>query len=621
MQRRDPSIVSLPGPNPPAQKLFDATSCTTLARACMYIFVPSLTFGKLSQSVTLDSVLYLWPLLANLVLRCVGGVGGGGGDGGGWVSRGTRACTHARVIGRVQRCTCASVDPSGGACSECDLGGHVGRRISAWHSQASGARGGSPLLQRLPSPPSPPLSSPHALSTARSVAVGAALGWALGPLLRVPRQLRPHVMCAVAFGNVGNLPLVFVSALCRDPHTIFHRELGASCESVGMSYIAFSILGATVLQFTLGIWLLKPRPELVCLDDGEPGSPDPAPGLPPDALQQPPRLLSSGLTPSLRAPDRGGYLPVAGGEEGAGSGMLPGLIAGHAGGDRPAGTSTVVGDPRSRRDSKTRHADGAASPAGVPRQDQAHVLLPARHGGRAKLARAGGSGDLADGDGALIPTCPSLDGSPVGGGEEPQPLSKDSELHSWPSGMRGWSFMRGHPRAPPPADLELSQRWSALDGTASEAALSDPEHAVLSRDSSRLLPLVHRSGSGAAPARTADSRLRRWLCRAGCCCAATPPALARNLVACMLCPLRYACSVPLPAHAALFGVVVGCTVPLRTALHSPDGVLRVFADTLQTLAGGLIPTAIVLLGAVLFRRARAGRGGHTAAAALHLGVW
>lgn len=62
----------VPFPRPPiakTQKLFDASSCTALARACLFIFIPCLTFGKLAQSVTLDSVLYLWPLVANIVVR------------------------------------------------------------------------------------------------------------------------------------------------------------------------------------------------------------------------------------------------------------------------------------------------------------------------------------------------------------------------------------------------------------------------------------------------------------------------------------------------------------------------------------------------------------------------
>ncbi|KAL6785981.1 hypothetical protein ACKKBG_A00915 [Auxenochlorella protothecoides x Auxenochlorella symbiontica] len=145
------------------KKLFDASSCTALARACLFIFIPCLTFGKLAQSVTLDSVLYLWPLVANIVV---------------------------------------------------------------------------------------------------SLPVGLALGWAAARLTGMPRAYTPHAMCCVAFGNVGNLPLVFVAALCHDPHTIFFRRLGAPCEVLGMSYTAFAILGATVLQFTVAIQLLKPEPEL-----------------------------------------------------------------------------------------------------------------------------------------------------------------------------------------------------------------------------------------------------------------------------------------------------------------------------------------------------------------------
>lgn len=38
-----------------------------------------------------------------------------------------------------------------------------------------------------------------------SIAVGLGLGWAVAKLLRTPRQFKPHVVAAIAFGNVGNL--------------------------------------------------------------------------------------------------------------------------------------------------------------------------------------------------------------------------------------------------------------------------------------------------------------------------------------------------------------------------------------------------------------------------------
>jgi predicted permease len=37
--------------------------------------------------------------------------------------------------------------------------------------------------------------------------VGLALGWLVSRLLRTPPEFRVHALVAIAFGNVGNLPL------------------------------------------------------------------------------------------------------------------------------------------------------------------------------------------------------------------------------------------------------------------------------------------------------------------------------------------------------------------------------------------------------------------------------
>lgn len=111
-------------------------------------------------------------------------------------------------------------------------------------------------------------------------AVGLALGLLLNRMLKTPPQFRKLVTCAVAFGeepaevrgqsdaprclhepglcscsalllaphcsagrpldtplpgNVGNLPLVFVAALCHDRKAIFYRALGERCEHVGIA--------------------------------------------------------------------------------------------------------------------------------------------------------------------------------------------------------------------------------------------------------------------------------------------------------------------------------------------------------------------------------------------------
>ena len=58
-----------------------------------------------------------------------------------------------------------------------------------------------PAIATLPSSHCPPAPLPC------SILVGLALGWLVSRLLRTPPEFRVHALVAIAFGNVGNLPL------------------------------------------------------------------------------------------------------------------------------------------------------------------------------------------------------------------------------------------------------------------------------------------------------------------------------------------------------------------------------------------------------------------------------
>jgi predicted permease len=45
-----------------------------LAQMCFFVFVPTLTFAKITQAVSLDSIAHLWPLLLNLTLSVMLGL-------------------------------------------------------------------------------------------------------------------------------------------------------------------------------------------------------------------------------------------------------------------------------------------------------------------------------------------------------------------------------------------------------------------------------------------------------------------------------------------------------------------------------------------------------------------
>ncbi|PSC75420.1 auxin efflux carrier [Micractinium conductrix] len=90
-----------------------------------------------------------------------------------------------------------------------------------------------------------------------SILFGLALGAALARLLRCPLDLRFLVVISCAFSNVGNLPLVFVSALCHDQDAMFYRALGEECEHRGEAYTGFDIAAATLWQFSVAISIIR----------------------------------------------------------------------------------------------------------------------------------------------------------------------------------------------------------------------------------------------------------------------------------------------------------------------------------------------------------------------------
>lgn len=99
---------------------------------------------------------------------------------------------------------------------------------------------------------------PLLLNMTVSCLLGLAAGWLTARVLRSPQRYRNLVITAIGFGNVGNLPLVFVSSLCsEDSGTIFVKTLGPSCKNKGMSYVAFSMCIATLFQFTIAINMLR----------------------------------------------------------------------------------------------------------------------------------------------------------------------------------------------------------------------------------------------------------------------------------------------------------------------------------------------------------------------------
>ncbi|KAL9249818.1 PIN-LIKES 1-like protein [Drosera capensis] len=76
--------------------------------------------------------------------------------------------------------------------------------------------------------------------------VGAAMGWILVKVTKAPRHLKGLILGSCAAGNLGNLPLIIIPAICKEKASPF----GAPdvCRSYGLAYVSLSMeIGAIFL--------------------------------------------------------------------------------------------------------------------------------------------------------------------------------------------------------------------------------------------------------------------------------------------------------------------------------------------------------------------------------------
>ncbi|KAH9616146.1 hypothetical protein KSS87_002055 [Heliosperma pusillum] len=76
--------------------------------------------------------------------------------------------------------------------------------------------------------------------------IGSALGWVLVKLTKAPKHLHGLIIGACSAGNLGNLPIIIVPALCTENGSPF----GAAdeCKSLGLAYASLSMaLGAVFI--------------------------------------------------------------------------------------------------------------------------------------------------------------------------------------------------------------------------------------------------------------------------------------------------------------------------------------------------------------------------------------
>ncbi|KAK4340708.1 hypothetical protein RND71_039209 [Anisodus tanguticus] len=77
--------------------------------------------------------------------------------------------------------------------------------------------------------------------------VGSALGWILVKITRTPQHLHGLVIGCCAGGNMGNLPVIIIPAICAEKNNPFGDS--STCSLNGMGYVSLSMgIGA------IGIW-------------------------------------------------------------------------------------------------------------------------------------------------------------------------------------------------------------------------------------------------------------------------------------------------------------------------------------------------------------------------------
>ncbi|KAK7360383.1 hypothetical protein VNO77_02373 [Canavalia gladiata] len=78
--------------------------------------------------------------------------------------------------------------------------------------------------------------------------VGTILGWMLNKIARTPEHLRGLVNGCCSIGNLGNLPLIIVPAVCEDNSSVFGDS--STCSTYGKAYAAISTGGSAIFIWT-----------------------------------------------------------------------------------------------------------------------------------------------------------------------------------------------------------------------------------------------------------------------------------------------------------------------------------------------------------------------------------
>ncbi|KAK4775901.1 hypothetical protein SAY87_023862 [Trapa incisa] len=88
---------------------------------------------------------------------------------------------------------------------------------------------------------------------------GSIIGFVVASITHPPYPFFKFTIIHIAIGNIGNVPLVLIAALCRDPNNPFGDF--EKCSTDGTAYISFGQWVGAIILYTYVFNMLAPPPE------------------------------------------------------------------------------------------------------------------------------------------------------------------------------------------------------------------------------------------------------------------------------------------------------------------------------------------------------------------------
>ncbi|KAJ6993182.1 protein PIN-LIKES 6 isoform X2 [Populus alba] len=130
---------------------------------------------------------------------------------------------------------------------------------------------------------------------------GSIIGFVVASIVRPPYPFFKFSIIQIGIGNIGNVPLVLIAALCRDTSNPFGDS--EKCSTDGTAYISFGQWVGAIILYTYVFNMLAPPPEVTFdIEDANLSVKSPAKDAPPEQV---PLLLQEDAPEELDALKRG----------------------------------------------------------------------------------------------------------------------------------------------------------------------------------------------------------------------------------------------------------------------------------------------------------------------------